>query len=274
MNLSQISSPILKNYLLSRFPDLNLTEKKATFHNCPKYPMDLKCCTFHPFLTNYSVGAILSDPNTPKFILEQIRSKIQNQEYALPLGLFAPVKYQIEFHQRNENDFGFNSKFLCPYFDKIKQQCGIWAYRGSVCTSYFCDSDFGKKGLQFWSLFGDYLHYLEMSLAQDCMVSLGLDADLIDLQLEYINCESASEEEVQSNSMSDSIFNCHWKSWMELNQINSDNAKSAWIEKFYIDSFNYAKSISLDNLKIIFTDDEIDNFEIQLMKNHKKFHYN
>lgn len=247
MKLSQICSPLLKDHLLHRLGDLDLTEKTATCDNClcsspqrgslPYYDSHLKCCTFHPFLPNYAVGALLhNSAETPAFIQEALLHKIQNNEYALPLGIFAPVRYQVQFNNREESDFGNRKDFLCPYFDRQKNKCGIWLYRGSVCTSYFCASDRGEKGLQLWSLLGEYLHLCEMSLAQDCMVSMGMHPDMIDSQLEYINCSTATAEEMKSDSLSPALFASYWGDWNEP------------LLEFYKSSYNYVCQLNPENM--------------------------
>ena len=68
---------------------IDLEEKKATCDVCamarPKnrtkvhYQPDLKCCTFHPFLPNFLVGAILQDPSL-KAGAEVLRDKIRRRE--------------------------------------------------------------------------------------------------------------------------------------------------------------------------------------------------
>jgi hypothetical protein len=181
MKLNEICSPFLDAYFRQQFGEVEVSESKATCHDClcakpdrdqglPSYQADLKCCTFHPFLPNYAVGHLLASPETKPAIKELLRQKIRDREYALPMGIFVPVKYQVAFNNRQSEDFGNRAEFLCPYYDGQGQQCGLWLHRGSVCTSYYCTSDRGEAGLQFWATLGDYLHICEMVLAQDCVV--------------------------------------------------------------------------------------------------------
>ena len=131
MKIYQSCSPFLSPYLLQVFGDLDISEKTATCHDClcsrperknlPFYQKHLKCCTFHPFLPNYEVGAILASEDVGYEAKEVVRQKIQRREYALPLGVFAPVSYQVAFNQREPADFGNKESFLCPYFDRKKR---------------------------------------------------------------------------------------------------------------------------------------------------------
>lgn len=247
MKINDICSPFLSAYLEQALGGYNLSEQSATCHDClcskpqrgalPFYQKHLKCCTFHPFLPNYEVGAILTSDSVSSEFKSLIRKKIQEREYALPMGIFVPVPYQVKFNQRQPEDFGNREEFLCPYYDRTQQQCGVWRHRGSVCTSYFCVSDRGDMGLQFWSMLGDYLHICEMVLSQDCLVSMGIPPENIDGQLEYINCETATPEEMVSNSMGAALFKNYWSDW------DGD------IENYYISCAKYLEKLSIAEMK-------------------------
>lgn len=259
MKITEICSPFLKEYLGQQLGYLNVSETKATCHDClcsklergnlPFYQKHLKCCTFHPFLPNYEVGAILSSNIVSESIKALIREKIRLREYALPMGIFVPVAYQVKFNNRKPEDFGQREEFLCPYYDRKNQNCGIWHHRGSVCTSYFCASDRGEAGLQFWEMLGDYLHICEMVMAQDCVVSMGLPPECIDGQLEYINCATGTPEELASHSMSEPVFKSHWADW-------GDD-----IEEFYLSCSRYRQSVGTEELAALLYDEihEIEN---------------
>ncbi len=253
MNLAMQILPHIKNYFLSRFGSFSISEKSADCTNClcsrenrmglPFYRNDLKCCTFYPFIPNYVVGALLESPETPIFIKDLLKSKILNRVYALPMGLFVPLSYQIKFINREPQDFGNKVELLCPYFDKQKMNCGIWKYRGSVCTSYFCYSDYGKQGTEFWEILGEYLNACEMVLSQDCVVSRGLPPEIIDGQLEYINCATATSEELSSDSMSEAIFLSYWSEW------------TGSIEEFYRSCHYYVSNFSDQEMAELLSDE-------------------
>lgn len=270
MQLHQLSSPFLSAFLLEQFGAVPLTETRATCDNClcskpnrgsqlPYYQPDLKCCTFHPFLPNYAVGALLENPQTASFIKSKIQSKIEAREYALPLGVFAPLNYQIQFNNRNENDFGNRQDFLCPYFNYQNKNCGMWQHRGAVCTSYYCVSDRGEAGLKLWENLGEYLHLCEMVLSQDALVSMGLSPDIIENQLEYVNCMSGTEEEISSSSMSQALFDDYWKDWIPQHTI----------ENFYISCSKYISSLTTEQIRVLLQEEtqEIEAILQSLFKN-------
>lgn len=253
MTLAQLSSPFLTEYLRRKFIPVDLTERKATCEDClcskskgqglPNYHKDLKCCTFHPFLPNYVVGGILGDSAVSDDLKQIVRKKILDREYALPMGIFAPVSYQVKFNLRQAEDFGNREEFLCPYFNRLKKNCGLWKYRGAVCSSYYCASDRGELGLQFWEILGEYLHLCEMSLAQDCIVSMGLSPESIDPQLEYVNCSTGTPEEMASISMSKSVFGVYWSEWPE------------GVEDFYLACAKHVRSLSEKSFEDLLADD-------------------
>jgi hypothetical protein len=71
-----------------------------------------------------------------------------------------------------------------------------------------------------------------MVLAQDCVVSMGLPPEIIDPQLEYINCETGTPEELASSSMSEPLFRSLWQEWPES------------IEAFYLSCDRYLAGLS------------------------------
>ena len=152
-----------------------------------RYENDLKCCTFHPYLPNYAVGAILADTSLKnQFGRQVIQRRVKEQTQILPLGIPAPREYQIDF-LKNKSRFGKEESLLCPYFNSEQNQCGLWIYRGSVCTSFFCASDHAW-GLKFWDELVLYLSLVEISLAELVLERLGMSSrevmqgfDLIDL---------------------------------------------------------------------------------------------
>lgn len=184
-------------------------ETKATCDHCimakPQnrreifYEPDLKCCTYYPFLPNYVVGAILSEKSLASpAALASIRQKISNREYSLPLGLVAPPSYQVPFNHRKKNEFGQREDWLCPYFDREKQNCGIWRQRGAVCTSFYCKSSYGAKGLRYWDELSNYLTYVEMALMEEALVMLDFSPRQISDLLNYLNRQEATASELKS----------------------------------------------------------------------------
>lgn len=201
LQLPQIYSTLLPREILEFEP----FEKKATCDSCamsrPKYRgktpyrSDLKCCTFHPLLANYLVGAIFLDPAAQE-AQKILRDKILRREYALPIGMAAPLTYQVEFNNREIGDFGQREDWLCPYYNKANGLCHVWKSRGVVCTTFFCKSSYGKTGLKFWDSLSNYLWYVELALLEEALVMLDFSPRQIMELLDYHNRHEASEEEL------------------------------------------------------------------------------
>lgn len=221
MQLKWITPSFYREILHSKVMGLDVTEKSATCDNCVRardkrfsytYKPDLKCCTFHPYLPNYAVGALLEMPD-PTVGVQEIRRKIENDEFTLPMGILAPYDYQFKFLTKEESDFGNRSDLLCPYFDGAQNRCSIWQYRGTVCTSFYCRSDHGQNGLKFWAVMSDYLSYVEMALAEECLVQLDFSPRDLSDQLQYLNKKDFDTSEVTQKNIDRAIMKKLWNGY-------------------------------------------------------------
>lgn len=225
----------------SFFPKNILTkevfEEKATCDSCiqspKKYKSDLKCCTFWPFVPNYIVGAILiSKKDRHKSAQEFLRKLILKNGYVLPIGVPAPPWYQKDFVENKSAIFGKISDYLCPYYDKSKNHCGVWEFRGSVCTSFYCESSYGKKGQQFWKNMENFMSYLEMGISEEVLVYNDYSPRDMNDQLEYLNIDFKNQKYSLSKRMSEVKLKKIWKH-------NFDNK-----EDFYIKSFHFVSNLT------------------------------
>lgn len=229
---------LLPNFYQDILPDdilrLDIQETKATCDACikvPKYEENLKCCTFHPFLPNYLIGQILLDQKKqPTFISETLQHKISNRHYALPLGIVAPVRYQVEFNKLKSKHFGKREDWLCPYYDKSVNRCGIWRNRGSVCTTFYCHSSEGSRGKNFWKVALNYLSYVEMVLCEEALVHMDFSPRQVSELLGYINRYEGSASELKTDSMSLKTAKSLWNGYFDDQ------------ESFYIKSLEVVKS--------------------------------
>lgn len=126
---------------------------------------DTKCCTYHPALPNYLVGAILSDPRPE---LEEgkrrIREQIARRVGTGPIRLGPSKKWTMLYRAAMESSFGRSSLLRCPYLDD-DQRCSVWHHRESVCATFYCKFDGGHAGSVFWKALKSYLLYAEEQLA-------------------------------------------------------------------------------------------------------------
>ncbi len=163
------------------FPDFFATEvpaeTKATCTNCAMcekplardasaFRPDTKCCTYHPKLPNYLLGALLADSD-PSFDegRRRVRDRIARRFGSTPQWLKAPSKYDV-LYKSTRAGFGRAKSLLCPYFVDEGGLCSIWPYREAVCSTFFCKHVGGADGRSFWMSFKRYLSLAEIQLSR------------------------------------------------------------------------------------------------------------
>ncbi len=126
---------------------------------------DTKCCTFHPTLPNYLVGAILADPR-PEMAegKRRIEAQIAKRLNVLPQKIAPSRKWSMLYGAAMEAAFGRSMLLRCPYLDE-GGRCTIWAHREAVCLTFFCKYDDGSYGSAFWSDLRAYLNIVEALLS-------------------------------------------------------------------------------------------------------------
>lgn len=217
--------PLIYQKLLPReILEFSPQETKADCDNCsmsrPRYSgphpyrEDLKCCTFHPFIPNYMVGALLSDENAVA-AHQVFKGKIERREYALPIGMVAPVAYQVPFNNRAEGEFGQREDWLCPYYNREKNNCNVWRNRGVVCTTFFCQSSYGGMGLEFWNKMNDYLWYVELALLEEALTMLDFSPRQVMELLDYHNRQKGSKAEMQSKFLPEKKARELWNGYFD-----------------------------------------------------------
>jgi Fe-S-cluster containining protein len=127
---------------------------------------DIKCCTYHPTLPNYLVGAILYESSSD---LEEGRrrivAKIAGRIGVTPHWVAAPRKYLVLLDSARESSFGRSDALVCPYYQREGGLCSIWRHRESVCATFFCKHGAGAAGHAFWTALRRYLFHVERTLA-------------------------------------------------------------------------------------------------------------
>ena len=134
-----------------------------------------KCCTYHPKLPNYLVGAILAD-TSPEMAegRERVQKAIRNGADCWPVGLAIPAVYQWIYEKRGEGVFGGAQSMRCPYFQEGPFNCTIWKYRNSVCSTWFCKHVRGEDGRNFWMAAKSYVEMMEHVLSRHALLAHGL----------------------------------------------------------------------------------------------------
>lgn len=242
--LKDVLPHVYQHFLHKSILNRDVTETKATCENCLRsrdhrfpylYKPDLKCCTFQPFLPNYAIGGILKNNLKGAAV---IRKQIVQKNFSLPLGVFPVPEYQYRFQNKKKTDFGNRVDLLCPYFDLEFKKCSIWEFRCVVCTTFYCRSDKGKSGQQFWSNLNDYLSYLEMALAEECLVQKDFSPRDISDQLKYLNMSSWEKNEKKQRVLDAKDWKIFWNGYSSP-------------EEFYVACYNYVENLQLKDVKAI-----------------------
>jgi hypothetical protein len=131
-----------------------------------------KCCTYIPVLPNFLVGGILQDDDAGFAESKSLFQREGEKLIVSPAGVEPPWHYWWHYY---EKPFGEIERLRCPYYiESDGGLCGIWKYRNSRCTTWFCKYDRGVFGLNFWSALSDLLVCVERKLSEWCIHELEL----------------------------------------------------------------------------------------------------
>ena len=127
---------------------------------------DTKCCTYHPRLPNFLVGALLADPR-PELAAGRARveAKLAHGAGVTPQWLRPPARYDLVYKSA-QDAFGRAAALRCPYYEGEQGACTIWPYREAVCSTFFCKYVAGADGRALWMSVKRYLSLAEAQLSR------------------------------------------------------------------------------------------------------------
>lgn len=133
---------------------------------------DTKCCTFHPRLPNYLVGALLSDER-PALAegRRRVEEKLARRVGVGPQFLRPPATYTLLYSNMHEA-FGRSTALVCPYYDRQGGQCTVWAYREAVCSTWHCKYVAADDGRKLWMQVKAFLMLAELQLSRHALLEL------------------------------------------------------------------------------------------------------
>lgn len=217
--------PIYSHLFSEAFDEPPVVETRATCDDCAMcdkgeptpvptdyFKPDLKCCTYHPYLPNFLVGAVLADTGPE---LEEgrrrLRAKIASRIGVTPRWIAPPRKYAMLIEAaRGSGFFGRSKVALCPYFDDANGgRCTVWAYRDNICSTYFCKYTSGKLGWEFWSATKEYLSHVEKTLSRHA--ALAVDPEANDAQIQP---GKLTLEELEDRGPNDADYARSWGTWV------------------------------------------------------------
>lgn len=218
--LPQIYQSFLPDFFQNEIPE----ETLATCQNCAMcsenddistatslfFTQTTKCCTYYPTIPNYLAGGILSDKQgnseEGKRILNQI---IDQKAGVFPHKILPPTNYQILYKSTREYAFGRAQSLLCPFFNKETGSCFIWKFRSRMCSTWFCKTEKGKDGNDFWDATGEFLAAIEKNISMYILRELGFEAQHV---IALVSKMRQNVQEIDGHVTSD-VFEDRWRHW-------------------------------------------------------------
>jgi hypothetical protein len=216
-------SPIYAHLFTDFFDSPEVVETRATCDTCAMcdhgqvapvamdyFRPDAKCCTYHPGLANYLVGAILAD--TGDELAEgrnRLRARIAARVGVTPQFISPPRKYTLVYTAaRGSSSFGRAKSLQCPYFD-ADGRCTVWRYREAVCSTYFCKYTAGKPGWAFWNTLKGYLGHVERELAS--WSATIIDPSVTEPQIDRLMLTAEDVDDLPPNAFD---YGAYWGKWV------------------------------------------------------------
>ena len=187
------------------------TEDPAMSGVSSHFKPDVKCCSYHPLLPNYQVGALLAD-DRPGLAEGQrrVRARIREGHGIVPQGVGAPPAYDVLYQKVSQAEgFGRSQGMLCPFFVRPSGSCSIWPYREAVCSTFYCKHDRGADGQAFWTRLMDYQVELQSSLISYALLELDWDPE----RLERPSEPRVTAEEMDGQPPEARAYKNLWGDW-------------------------------------------------------------
>jgi Fe-S-cluster containining protein len=133
---------------------------------------DTKCCTFHPRLPNYLVGAILEDGTQAGAEgRRRMEARVGSRLGVTPEWLHPPRAFTV-LYDGARGAFGRARGLRCPFYAEEPGACTIWAHRDAVCSTYFCKYVAGADGRRLWTAVKELASLVEVQLARSALLEL------------------------------------------------------------------------------------------------------
>jgi len=188
-----------------RFTVCNKCHRVKT-HN---YRADCRCCTYFPQIPNFLLGLALKDPNS-----EHLVKKLIENGSALPEGSqFSPKQFYVSTKDFTDELFGKSTLISCPFIAHEAPACGIYPYRNSICATFFCETDHGDEGVEYWDKVQVLAGQIETSICQWVMDEIGLDAKSYIERMNSLSEKIDALSDPSSGSWSLSTRKFLWGEW-------------------------------------------------------------
>ncbi|MBN1206843.1 MAG: hypothetical protein JXB05_18310 [Myxococcaceae bacterium] len=175
---------------------------------------DTKCCTYHPRLPNYLVGAILADEDAAMAEgRRRIQDKIAHGVGVNPQWIKAPARYNLLYSNARQV-FGRTEALRCPYYQSQGGLCTIWRYREAVCSTYFCKYVAGADGRKFWMTLKTWLTLAEIQLSRYALLQLLPDYVLLGKDKADASSGPLTIEDLDDKRLPEKDYAELWHPWV------------------------------------------------------------
>lgn len=211
-----------RHLLPAVFDHPEVTETRATCSDCAMCPRgprapntigfepSLKCCTYHPTLPNFLVGAILED-RSPTMVegRRRIEQRIASRVGVTPQWLAPPRKQRVLLEAARGSSFGRSKVLLCPYFiEGASAACSIWPHREAVCSTFFCKHDAGAVGDAVWMATKQLLGHIELTLSQAALREIAPDTTEPKIPRQRLTLEDLEDRPPNADA-----YSGYWGEW-------------------------------------------------------------
>ena len=193
------------------------------------FAADAKCCTYHPSLPNYLVGALLADSDPALDDgRRRIRARIAKRVGVTPHAIRPPREDAAVYDALAPDLFGRARSLRCPYFDADRSNCTIWPFREATCSAYHCKFVHGADGEAYWQALKALLADVQQDLSMFAMRSLGFTPR------QSLNAVQprAMAEEVDGEPTPDAVHRTRFGTWTGRE------------EAFYVACFDAVRNLS------------------------------
>lgn len=141
-----------------------MIQPKGLTRDLGPFDGQLKCCTYHPYLPNFTLGALAIEVDEGRLSAE-ILDRYLTESRLTVLGAFS-LKSSTSICET-----GKHLADRCPFLDRGR--CSIHGFRPSTCSTYVCRSNHGEHGLRSWRTFEARLAKFEWSMAHETAFEIG-----------------------------------------------------------------------------------------------------
>ncbi len=179
-------------------------EVKSSCFNCPQvkdagFHPKVRCCTVIPRVPNFLLGMALHTDPTKSLAEAYIAGGFVLPEGSniTPTQLVTSLAYIVKPSRDAPT-------VICPFLNLESKECGIYAYRSTVCSTFFCHHDQGENGRIFWEDLQDLGSQIETALAQWALAEIGFNVPAYFQRFDSLagNHEFCSDEDSAAWSLS------------------------------------------------------------------------